>query len=75
MNLSVTTLNRLDQPIGRRRKKKEPRRLTLLRVEWLAWLVEEYGADRVAQWDDVTGDVPSFEDWLRVRRLAAHVAA
>ncbi len=75
MNLCVTALNRLDQPIGRRRKKKEPGGLTLLREEWLAWLVQEYGADRVAQWDDVPDDVPSFENWLRVRRLAAHVAA
>ncbi len=75
MNLSVTTLNRLDQPLGRRRKKKEPGRLTLLRVEWLTWLVEEYGADRVAEWDVRPADVPSFEDWLRVRQLAAYVAA
>ena len=75
MNLSVTTLNRLDQPVGRRRKKKQPGRRTLLRVEWLAWLVEEYGADRVAGWDVRPADVPSFEDWQRERQLAAHVAA
>jgi hypothetical protein len=56
----------------RRRKKKEPDPQTLLRVEWIEWLIETYGADDVADWQDPP---VTFAEWKRNRELSAHEAA
>jgi hypothetical protein len=72
MSISVRTSDRLAQPRKRRKKKKAPSQETLLRVDWLNWLVAEYGASTVAEWEEPP---VSFEDWLRIRSLAAHIAA
>ncbi|MGQ0612890.1 MAG: hypothetical protein ACT4PV_04000 [Planctomycetaceae bacterium] len=56
----------------RRPKKKEPSPETLLRIEWLNWLIAEHGADAVAEWDEPP---VSFEEWRRRRALAAFEAA
>lgn len=63
--------SRTDQP-ARRPKKKEPSPETLLRIEWLSFLVETYGPDAVADWEEPP--VP-FEQWRRERELKAFEAA
>ena len=56
----------------RRRRKKTPDPITELRVEWLQWLVEEFGGDLVSEWQEPP---VAFADWKRDRELAAHEAA
>ena len=56
----------------KRRKKKTPLPETLLRIEWLEWLVAEFGADAAADWVEPP---VSFREWRRERELAAHCAA
>ena len=58
--------------LPKRRKKKQPTAKTMLRIEWLNWLVEEYGASVVADWQQ---PAVTFQDWKRVRELAAYEAA
>ena len=56
----------------KRRKKKSPAPETLLRIEWLEWLVAEFGPDAAADWSEPP---VSFREWCRARELAAHCAA
>lgn len=56
----------------RRRRAKEPSPETRLRVEYLTWLVESYGADVVAEWEEPP---VTFEAWTRERALKAYEAA
>ncbi len=58
--------------IPKRRRKKKPTPDTLLHVEWLRWLVEEFGAEAAAEWQEAP---VGFEEWKRERELAAHEAA
>ena len=58
--------------VPRRRKKKIPTSKTLLRVVWLKWLVERYGAEAAAEW---SAPPVTFSAWRRDRQLAAHEAA
>lgn len=58
--------------VRRRRRKKEPDARTLLRVEWLKWLVAEFGSDAVSEWQEAP---VSFREWKRARELSAHEAA
>ena len=71
MNISTRTKPRIGDT-RRRRKKKNPEPLTALRVEWLEWLVEKYGADVVSDWQDPP---VTFTEWKRARELSAHEAA
>jgi len=71
MKTTVKTQPRIGH-VGRRRKKKVPSPETLLRVEWLTWLIAEFGPDTVADWQEPP--VP-FAEWKRARELAAHEAA
>ena len=71
MKASIRTSPRVGD-VPRRRKKKEPDRQTLLRIEYLEWLVAEFGADSVAEWQEPP---VSFPEWKRARELAAHEAA
>ncbi|MDH3591660.1 MAG: hypothetical protein OER88_07270 [Planctomycetota bacterium] len=72
MKVTTRTKPRIGDVRRRRRRKKQPDPRTLLRVEWLKWLVSEYGAEHVADWQ--TPPV-SFRDWCRSRELEAHEAA
>jgi len=73
MRVTIQTSPRIgDRPRRRRRKKKHPDPLTVLRVEWLEWLVAEYGPDAVGDWSEPP---VSFEQWRALRELAAHEAA
>ncbi len=58
--------------VPRRRRKKTPSSETLHRIEWLKWLVEEFGGEAASQWL-----VPpvTYEAWCRSRQLQAHEAA
>ena len=58
--------------LPKRRKKKTPSPETELRIEWLEWLVEEFGAGPASEWLEAP---VSFRDWKRVRALEAHEAA
>ena len=58
--------------LRRRRRKKEPEPRTLLRVQWLEWLVAEFGPDTVSEWQEAP---VSFREWKRARELSAHEAA
>ena len=58
--------------VPKRRRKKQPTPKTLLHVEYLEWLVGEFGAERVAEWQEPP---VTFEEWKRARELAAHEAA
>ena len=58
--------------VPKRRRKKQPTTKTLLHVEYLEWLVSEFGAERVAEWSEAP---VSFEEWKRARELEAHEAA
>jgi len=58
--------------VPKRRRKKKPTPDTLLHVEWLRWLVDEFGAERAAEWQEAP---VCFEEWKRERELAAHEAA
>jgi len=71
MKATIKTQTRLGER-PRRRKRKQPGAETLLRVEWLNWLVETYGADAVAEWQDPP---VTFHQWRLERELAAHEAA
>jgi len=71
MKVSTQTRPRLGKR-RRRRRKKQPDPLTALRVEWLRWLVQEYGPDSVAEWRDPP---VRFRDWKRARELEAYEAA
>jgi hypothetical protein len=71
MKGSIRTQDRTAER-SRRRRPKEPSPETLLRIEWLTWLVEQHGADVVADWDEPP---TSFEAWMRDRALKAHEAA
>ncbi len=75
MRITIQTAPRIgDRPNGRRRrrKKKNPEPLTALRVEWLEWLVTEYGAEPVGDWAEPP---VTFAQWRALRELAAHEAA
>ncbi|MHC4956792.1 MAG: hypothetical protein ACYTGN_00355 [Planctomycetota bacterium] len=67
----MKTLPRIGH-VPKRRKKKEPTTQTLLHVEYLEWLVAEFGAEAVAEWNEPP---ISFLDWKRARELDAHEAA
>ncbi|MCK6458756.1 MAG: hypothetical protein L6Q95_02535 [Planctomycetes bacterium] len=71
MKGSIRTSPRVGD-VPRRRRKKEPDRETLLRISYLEWLVEEFGADTVAEWQDPP---VTFQEWKRERELSAHEAA
>lgn len=71
MSISIRTQSRT-RDTRRRRRKKTPDKETLLRVEWLNWLVEKYGADVVADWQDPP---VRFAEWKAARELSAHEAA
>jgi len=71
MKASIRTSPRIGD-VPRRRRKKEPDRETALRISYLEWLVSEYGADTVAEWQDPP---VTFVEWKRQRALAAHEAA
>jgi hypothetical protein len=71
MKASIRTSPRIGD-VPRRRRKKEPDRETILRITYLEWLVEEFGADTVAEWQDPP---VSFTEWKRARELTAHEAA
>ena len=58
--------------LPKRRKKKTPMPETILRIEWLGWLVEEYGPEKAAVWLEAP---VSFREWKRRREIAAHEAA
>jgi len=72
MKISTRTKPRVGDRPRRRRRKKQPNAETRLRVEWLKWLVEKYGADAVSEWEE---SPVSFEAWKRDRELSAHEAA
>ena len=71
MKPTIQTRPRIgDMP--KRRKKKLPSPETELRIEWLEWLVDEFGAEAAAEW----AEAPiSFREWKRTRALNAHEAA
>ncbi len=71
MKASIRTSPRIGD-LPRRRRKKEPDRETTLRIAYLEWLVSEFGADAVAEWQDPP---VTFREWKRARELAAHEAA
>jgi len=71
MKTTIQTRPRIGD-LPRRRVKKAPSPETLLRVEWLNWLIEQHGADAVAEWQEPP---VTFEQWRRARELAAHDAA
>jgi len=71
MKGSIRTQDRTAET-GRRRRAKQPSPETLLRIEWLTWLVEQHGADSVSEWQEPP---VTFEAWLRERALKAHEAA
>jgi len=56
----------------RRRKKKSPDPITVLRIEWIEWLIEQYGVEAVSDWQDPP---VTFAQWKLERELAAHEAA
>ena len=58
--------------VPKRRRKKKPTPEILLHVEWLRWLVEEFGPNAAAQWQEAP---VCFQEWKRMRELAAHEAA
>jgi hypothetical protein len=58
--------------VPKRRRRKKPGSETLLRIEWLTWLVEEFGADSAAEWQEPP---VTFSEWKRNRELEAHEAA
>jgi len=58
--------------VPKRRRKKKPTPTNILQVEYLEWLVAEFGPETVADWQDPP---VTFEDWKRARKLAAHEAA
>ena len=58
--------------LPKRRKKKTPAPETLLRIEWLEWLVAEFGAEAASEWIEPP---VTFREWRRMRELAAHEAA
>jgi hypothetical protein len=71
MKPTIQTRPRIgDRP--KRRKKKTPSPETLLRIEWLEWLVEEFGSEAASEWIEPP---VSFREWCRVRQLEAHEAA
>ena len=72
MRSSIRTQPKLSDPRRRRRRRKEPSTETLLRIEWLKWLVTEYGPEVVSEWQDPP---VRFREWKRGRELAAHEAA
>ncbi len=72
MKISTRTSPRIGNVGRRRRKKKFPEPMTLLRVEWLQWLVAEFGPELVSEWEKPP---VSFREWCRSRELAAHEAA
>jgi hypothetical protein len=71
MKISTRTKPRIGET-RRRRRKKAPDPMTELRVEWLEWLVSEYGADAVSDWQEPP---VTFAEWKRERELSAHEAA
>ncbi|MFI5403461.1 MAG: hypothetical protein ACHQ1G_11020 [Planctomycetota bacterium] len=71
MKASIRTSPRIGD-VPRRRRKKEPDRETTLRISYLEWLVSEYGADAVADWQEPP---VTFLEWKRARELTAHEAA
>jgi len=58
--------------VPKRRRRKKPGPETLLHVEWLSWLVDEFGSHAAAEWQEAP---VSFDEWKRARKLAAHEAA
>ncbi|MEM8884401.1 MAG: hypothetical protein AAGD14_10045 [Planctomycetota bacterium] len=58
--------------LPKRRKKKTPQPETILRIEWLEWLVEKYGPEAASEWQEPP---ISFAEWCRRRQLDAHEAA
>jgi hypothetical protein len=58
--------------LPKRRKKKTPSPETVLRIEWLAWLIEEFGAETASEWQEPP---VTFREWCRTRSLNAHEAA
>ena len=55
--------------VPKRRPKREPTVKSLLHVEWLIWLVDEFGACATADWQEPP---ISLEAWQQARELAAH---
>ncbi len=55
--------------VPKRRPKKRPTAKSLLHVEWLIWLVNEFGACATADWQEPP---ISLEAWKRAREFAAH---
>ena len=58
--------------LPKRRKKKTPTPETVLRIEWLGWLVDEFGPERAAEWLEPP---VTFHEWKRQREMSAHEAA
>ena len=58
--------------VPKRRKRKKPSPQTLLRIEWLRWLVEEFGPESVSEWQEPP---VTFQEWKLNRELEAHEAA
>ena len=71
MRVTTRTKPRIGE-LRRRRRKKDPDPRTLLRVEWLEWLVTEFGSEAVSEWQE---SPVSFREWKRARELSAHEAA
>jgi len=71
MKASIRTSPRIGD-VPRRRRKKLPDPETSLRIRYLEWLVEEFGADAVAEWQEPP---VTFTEWKRALELAAHEAA
>ena len=58
--------------VPKRRRKKKPNPEILLHVEWLRWLVDEFGPEAAAGWQEAP---VGFQEWKRERELASHEAA
>ena len=58
--------------LPKRRKKKLPNPETELRIEWLEWLVEEFGPEAASEWLEPP---VTFHAWQLARALDAHEAA
>ncbi|MHC4954258.1 MAG: hypothetical protein ACYTGZ_10235 [Planctomycetota bacterium] len=58
--------------LPKRRKKKIPAPETELRIEWLEWLIAEFGPEQASEWQEPP---VSFREWKLSRELKAHEAA
>ena len=58
--------------VPKRRRKKKPTPDSLLHVQWLRWLIEEFGSEAASEWQEAP---VSFPEWKRARELGAYEAA